>query len=319
MADNTEKQIKEALNALKEKEEAELYEQLIAEQDISESSFAEIALEKRIFYPATLYKDATPRVRDTLLGLLEEEYDNIVNINNILLALATIGDEVVVDIFQKWKENPPLWRKELCVDPIEYAFEGGWCMEDGVKKELTYHTSYALEEVAQCEAEKNVFGGLSEDECPQCGAKYVDILVLDGKDERLDFLGINGKIKIKTCMNCLPWEEYILCKYEEDGESKVIAKECACCEEPEEEDWDIEKYFILSKEPVAKYFCSDWWSSAIGGMPTYVDDAKYVICPECGKRMKHLAQLGGQYTEYGNIYVQICKKCKMVVTLYQQS
>ena len=318
MSNNIENQIKEALNDLKEKEETDLYEYLIATQDILEPSFAEIALEKGIFYPATLYKDATSQVRDKLIALLEEEYDNAVNINNILLALAIIGDEVVVATFQKWKENPPVWRKEICIDPIEYAFEGGWCVEDGVKKELTYPISYGLEEVEQCEEEENVFGGLSEDKCPQCGTKYVDVLVLDGKDERLSFLGIDGKIKVKTCMNCLPWEKYMLCKYEEDGESKVIKKECDCCEEPEE-DWDTKKQFVLSKKPVAKYLCSDWESSAIGGMPTYIDDAQYVICPECGKRMEHVAQLGEQYTEYGNIYVQICKKCKLIATLYQQS
>lgn len=72
-------------------------------------------------------------------------------------------------------------------------------------------------------------------------------------------------------------------------------------------------------EPVAKYHCSEWEGSAVGGVPRFVDDVHYPICPECGKRMKHLAQLGGEYTEYGNIYVQICTDCKIAATSYQQS
>lgn len=41
-------------------------------------------------------------------------------------------------------------------------------------------------------------------------------------------------------------------------------------------------------------------------MAQFVDDASYAICPECGKRMKHFAQLGEEYTGCGTIYVQIC-------------
>ena len=31
-----------------------------------------------------------------------------------------------------------------------------------------------------------------EDTCPHCGGRMVDILVLDGRDERLRFLGLDG-------------------------------------------------------------------------------------------------------------------------------
>lgn len=314
-------QIKEALSALREKKEVDLYEKLIRKQNIKEPAFAEAALEQGIFKPAILYKDASPQVRDKLIALLEEEENNTLNIDGILLAMAAIGDEVVVEAFKRWEENPPAWRKKLYVGPTSYALEGGWCIEDGVKKMLTYDISYELQEVKECETEQNVYGGESEDKCPHCGSNYVDILVLDGKDPRLAFLGIEGKIKIKTCINCLPWEEYILCKYEEDGESKVIGQESGSGEQIEEdEDWEIEKYFVLSKEPVAKHYCSRWNGSAVGGVPMYVDDAEYVTCPECGKRMRHLAQLDSKFTDYdGNIYVQLCKSCRIAATLYQQS
>ncbi len=317
-------QIKNALTALAEEKDADLYEDLIRMQDINEPAFAEIALKQGMFHPATLYKDASPQVCDKLIARLEEEQTDTLNINGILLALATIGDEVVLDAFKRWEENPPTWREKLYVGPSSYAMEGGWCIEDGKKKELAYDISFALEEKEkgsneQNSNEQNVYGGPSSDRCPHCGSKYVDMLVLDGRDSRLSFLGIDGTIKIKTCEACLPWAEYIFCKYEEDGESKVIGHESGEGNEIDDEDWNMDKCFVLSKKPVAKHYCTEWEGSAIGGVPKYVNDANYATCPECGKTMKHLAQLGGNYTSYGNIYVQICRKCKTAATSYQQS
>lgn len=311
--------VKEALEALIEDQDAELYEELIHEQDIKEPAFAEAALEQGIFHPAILYKDASPEVRDRLIALLEEEENDTLKINKILLALAVIGDEVVLDTFRKWEENPRPWREKIYVGPAHYALEGGWCIEDGRKKELTEDICFAIQKSESCEKERNVFGGTAEDRCPHCGSKYVDLLVLDGKDPRLAFLGIEGKIKIKTCKACLPWETNIFCKYEEDGESKVVYQENGSGDLIEDEDWDNEKYFVMSEKPVAKHYCSRWEGSAVGGVPEYVDDANYTVCPECGKRMKHLAQLGSEYTGYGNIYVQVCKECKIAATFYQQS
>ncbi|MBP3610656.1 MAG: hypothetical protein J6J42_10010 [Lachnospiraceae bacterium] len=311
--------IKEALNALIENKDTDLYEELMRKEDIQEPAFAEEALKQGIFCPAELYKAASPKVRDNLIELLEGEKNNTLNINGILLALAAIGDEVVVEAFKKWEENPPAWRSKIYVGPAEYAMESGWCIENGNKKELTHDSCYALQRVQACETNGNVYGGPSKDRCPHCGSKYEEILVLDGKDSRLAFLGIDGTIKIKTCKACLPWEKYIFSKYEENGESRIIYQESGAGRRIEDENWKTEKCFVLSESSVAKHYCSEWEGSAVGGAPKYVDDANYAICPECGKRMRHLAQLGEEYTGYGNIYVQICKECKITATLYQQS
>lgn len=312
-------QIKEALNALIEEEDTELFENLIREQDINEPAFAKAALEQGLFHPAALYKDAGTQIRDQLIAMLEKEEDDTLNSNGILLALAAIGDETVKNTFQKWEQNPPSWRKNLYVGPAHYAMEGGWCIEDGRKKKLIYDSCYAIQKQENCKQEENMYGGPGADRCPHCGSRYVDILVVDGKNPKLAFLGIEGKIKIKTCESCIPWGGFIFCKYEEDGESKVICQDTGDGDLIEDEDWDNESCFVLSKEPVAQHYCSEWEGSAVGGVPKYVDDADYAVCPECGKRMKHLAQLGGEYTGYGNIYVQICTECKIAATLYQQS
>ncbi|MGN0483082.1 MAG: hypothetical protein ACI4HI_05990 [Lachnospiraceae bacterium] len=316
-------QITEALNELKETGEADLYMELLQKQEIKEPAFAEAALKQEVYHPAVLYKDASSQVRDQLIAKLDQELSeeeiNTLDINGIMVALAAIGDEVVVDAFLRWEQNPPKWREKLYVDPPHYALDGGWCIENGRKRKLTYDVCYALQEQEFCEKEKNVFGGAAKDRCPHCDSKYVDILVLDGTDPRLAFLGINGKIRVKTCISCLVYGGFIFCKFEENGESKVICQEDGYGDLIEDEDMDEESCFVISEEPVSSYHCLEWEGSAIGGVPQYVDDANYAICPECGKRMKHLAQLDEAYTKYGTIYIQICTDCKIAATHYQQS
>lgn len=313
--------VNEALKELIAEKNVDLFEELIRQQDIRESKFAEIALEKGIFRPVTLYENASTQVRDRLIGMLENPESSKLNLNGILLALAQIGDNVVVEAFINWEENPPAWREKLYVGPADYALEGGWSIEEGRKKELTYGVSYALCQQENEETTENVYGRPTEDRCPHCGSKYVDIMVVDGTEPKLSFLEIGGKIKIKTCKACLPYGDFIFCKYKENEESKVICHEQGDGDfiEDEELEWGAEKCFVLSEKPVAKHYCSEWDGSAIGGVPTYVNDANYAICPECGEHMKHLAQLDGKYTGYGNIYVQICSKCKIAATTYQQS
>jgi len=50
-----------------------------------------------------------------------------------------------------------------------------------------------------------------------------------------------------------------------------------------------------------------------------VDDANYAVCPNCGKRMCHLAQLGSDWTGCGTEYIQICTDCKIAAVNYQQT
>jgi len=159
-----------------------------------------------------------PEIRDKLIDLLEQEktdqlklYDhyspynghlsedsiNSLKVNNCLIALAMIGDDTVAKYFKKWKEPPKAWRKLLYIGPSAYANEGGWCIEDGKRKSLLFEECYALETSENAAPEDNLFGGTAPEKCPYCASSYVNMLVIDGHDEHLSFLGINGKIKIK--------------------------------------------------------------------------------------------------------------------------
>lgn len=326
-----EKQIQEAIQALIEKQDTTLCEALIRDKDVKSPIFAKTALEQNIFRPNILYRDASAEVRDALIALLDsdqteqsasgEQEEERFNLNGILLALAAIGDETVAAYFKKWEEHPPAWREKLYIGAAGYALEGGWCIEDGRKKELAFSECYALEVRETGEEEKGVLYEICEDKCPYCGSNYLNLLVIDGRDPRLAFLHIDGTIKIKYCTCCLPWEEFIYCRYKEDGESSVIHQISGAGELADEEILrEARKSYRLSKKPVSNVYCSEFEKSAIGGKPTFVNDAVYADCPECGKKMMHLAQISGEiWDSDGTEYVQICRDCKIAATLYQQT
>ena len=46
-------------------------------------------------------------------------------------------------------------------------------------------------------------GRAREDTCPHCGGRMADMLVLDGRDERLKFLGLGGILTATCCPNCV--------------------------------------------------------------------------------------------------------------------
>ena len=334
-----EEQIKNAINKLSESGNADLCEDLIRTQGVKSPAFAQAAFEAGVFRPAILYQDASPEIRDKLIDLLEhekadqlklyersphgsqlsEDSSNRLKVNNCLVALAMIGDDTVAEYFQKWEESPKAWREALYIGPAAYANEGGWCIEDGKKKSLFFEECYALEKSENAAPEDNMYGGTAPDKCPFCGSSYVNVLVLDGRDERLSFLGINGKIKVKYCEGCLPWTESIFCRYTEDGESTIIQHVGGEDYFAEDEDINDRTPYVLSKKMVPKSYCEEFERSALGGRPAFLDDAKYAICPECGKRMMHLAQLGMELSDCGTHYIQICRDCKIVTALYQQT
>ncbi len=312
-------EIENAIKELSESGKTTLCEDLIRTQGVQSPAFAQAAFEADIFYPAVLYQDAPPEIRDKMIALLEQGDLEERKVNNYLIALAMIGDDTVAEYFQKWEKSPKPWRESLYIGPLGYANEGGWCIEDGQKKSLFFEECYALEQSENAAPEDNLFGGTSAEKCPECGSSYVNVLVIDGRDERLSFLGINGKIKIKYCEGCLPWTESIFCKYTEDGESTIIQYEGGGAEFCEDEDLNDRIPFVLSKKMVPKSYCEEFERCAIGGRPSFVDDATYISCPECGKQMMHLAQLGEQFTGGGTHYIQICRDCKIATAIYQQT
>ena len=102
------------------------------------------------------------------------------------------------------ERNPRPWRKGLYVDPSSYAQIGGWTFDkEGQKIQLNFDTCYPMVKGTTSEKSPVRIGRAREDTCPHCGGRMVDMLVLDGRDERLKFLGLDGILTATCCPNCV--------------------------------------------------------------------------------------------------------------------
>lgn len=66
------------------------------------------------FWPSIAFVRSPVDVRDELIARVNWDEENR---NHILLALAWIGDQVVVDLFMEWERHPPVWSSLLFVPP----------------------------------------------------------------------------------------------------------------------------------------------------------------------------------------------------------
>lgn len=173
------------------------------------------------YYPGILYKKAGPAIRDELIHRVECDSTNR---NHLLLALAWIGDEVVIQLFEKWRQNPPQWASKLYGPPENYAHEAGWELDQDGRKRLLFHTeSYHFkvcgEVIGRAEQVQSAVMALQKDEqvCHWCGGKLVVLFDYNLQDPLVWFMKLPGQqLRIAGCMRCNCYGT-IYMKVEQDG------------------------------------------------------------------------------------------------------
>ena len=289
------------------------------------------ALEANVFYPCEIYYHAPEDVRDGLrTALLETKDAN--KASNLMSCLAMQGDDQAMETLFELERNPRPWRKRLYVDPSIYAQCGGWTFDqEGHRIQLNFDTCYPMVKGTAGEETPVKIGRIREDSCPHCGGKMVDIFVLDGRDERLKFLGIDGILTATCCPNCVGFlDGPAYNRFTLDGGTEVFPsklyddeEEMECYMRPEDYKSMAENPFVLAKNSVPLFygaFCED--VNTVGGFANWVQDWEYTTCPVCGKPMKYLAQIQWDTimvgTE-GTLYIEVCSDCKVVSMQHQQT
>ena len=138
-------------------------------------------------------------------------------------------------------------------------------------------------------------GRAREDTCPHCGGRMVDMLVLDGRDERLRFLGLDGVLDCHLLPQLRgipqrPRLQPVHSGWRRGGLSSELfdgAEKTDCYVSPENYKALTENPFVLGKIPVPLFYgaaCQD--VNTIGGFANWVQDAEYNIRPHCEKPTK---------------------------------
>ncbi|NMM91785.1 hypothetical protein B2J88_47180 [Rhodococcus sp. SRB_17] len=303
---------------------------LVALRDLNTA--AVVASAAAEYWPPFFNKDASAATRDTLLARLEQSTDTG-DANQLLLALAFVGDATVVERFHAWEDTPHPWQALLHVGPRTYAHQAGWTLGGpGVRRELTFPGTVATRQASDPETGATI-GGLLLELCPSCGASLVNALTLDGTNAQFDFLGLPGMLRIPACAWCSMFNDAagslgtgvtIWVRYPLDGTNTLDVTGTPDHDRGEYQETMNQTW---SPDPVA---FGPWRAQAdvaevpiIGGQPMWLQDAEYAACPDCANTMRHLAWIplnclvvdGAE----GIWYVQACPDCQVATVIYQQT
>lgn len=323
------KQVMEKLKVSQDNEfyktdERELFNDLMT-RGIDCKEIASIACERGIYYPSELYYKADEEVRDKLIEKLMTT-ESVNEGSHLLGCLAMIGDKKAQDILHELKIHPRPWRKKLYVDSDIYAEQAGWTFDS--KNEyikLNYDKCFSFE-LGEAKDEKGTLIARKRGEkCPHCGCELMDILVIDGRDERFEFLGLDGLITASCCPNCVTLVEGISNRFTLDGKSEILGyegeEESYICEETINE-MAANRFVVSEKERPFFYGAFNDDVNTIGGFASWVQDWEYRECPQCGRKMKYLAQIHwGTIDEgaEGTLFIEICPDCKIITMFHQQT
>ncbi len=311
------------------KETYDLCKLLIRYKDINTCKIAEAAWKERVLRYQDLYKDAPEQIVDEMIAVLMDDNTDSGTAGRLLLCLAAAGGEKVFQTFLTLEKQPRKWQEKLYVNPSVYATYGGWSYDgNGTFRQTNFGKCYPMVKGTAGEKEKSPvkIGRKTKENCPHCGCRIVNLMEIDGRDPRLDFLGIPGTVKAKCCPNCFPYEEGGYCRYEIDGESEIIPYEAWECENYLGED-GIEELagntYVLGDTPVPLRYAADWeGGSSVGGFAFWIQDCEIKMCPDCGKPMMYLAQIQWDTVldnMEGNAYIEICRDCRIMVVMHQQT
>lgn len=299
------------------------------------------AVQAQIYHPQEIYYHAPEDVRDVLIEQLMMTEDSMVA-NNLMGCLAMQGDDKALQTLYELKKNPKEWRKKLYADPDVYAYSGGWTFDEhGKRIEINYSKCYSFDKVktvnnAELIGKENIsdkavtIGKVREDKCPHCGSGLIDMVTLDGRDERLSFLGVDGKITATCCPSCVMFTSPVYGRFDLDGTSEAVFPYLGLDNAEEiyisEEDFTDDKVNNLELSKVERpifYGAEDWEIATVGGFAHWIQDCNIAPCPDCGKPMKYLAQFPYQTitkaASEGILYFGICPDCRTVSVQYQQT
>ena len=265
--------------------------QLLSYHDAITPEIQRVALAAEVFWPCEIYYHAPADVRDGLIhALLSAEYSSAAS--NLMSCLAMQGDDKAMETLLELERNPRPWRKGLYVDPSSYAQIGGWTFDkEGQKIQLNFDTCYPMVKGTTSEKSPVRIGRAREDTCPHCGGRMVDILVLDGRDERLRFLGLDGILTATCCPNCVGFlKGPAFNSFTLDGSVEVFpselfdgAEKTDCYVSPEDYKALTENPFVLGEAPVPLFYGAARQDvNTVGGFANWVQDAEYTTCPTVG-------------------------------------
>jgi len=228
----------------------------------------------------------------------------------------------------RWTAALPPVIAQLHVPIAQYAREGGWELVGEEIRALSSQVGYAL---IAGDSDWPVAGSmLLGERCPWCGLELVRRLDVDLDEPQLSGLGLSGhgRVVAMTCVLCGGYA-HIFGAYRADGTAAWSEHNTKPNYLPAAGGYGIDlpterlELGLRRSSPVAG-IAWDAGGSTLGGLPDWIQDAEYPICPRCQCTMYFLAMLTGDdlwgESAEGCDYVFFCtSRCGITAVVYQQS
>ena len=277
------------------------------------------------FYPGMAFHRAGPAVRDALLAATE------VHNEHAMQALAWVDHPVARERFIRWQKQPPSYQAKLHVPASSYAQIGGWQIEaDGSPRRLYLEPCWGLIPTS----ERSLSGSnacrirvTTDQLCPQCNRLLTDLMILDRDDTRLASIPwLKRHLHVRTCLIGTCYNP-IMFDHSESG-PPVWLGEVTPRPSGDSSDWTPVPSGSLVLDDQSRGLlqgASDYLPgplSQIGGLPAWVQDTGYLLCPKCAKPMTFIGQVDVDDVlahGEGMYYALVCPACRVSGTTYQQT
>lgn len=271
-------------------------------------------------------------VRDRLLGELQQAPPDRELATRLLLALAWVDDDVVLSAFDAWirLDPPPPWVPEPYRERASswLAFfppSAGWTIAaDGRRRPLVAGGAARLVEGGDPGVAS--VGGQVAEGCGWCGGPLTVVLDLRLTD-RLRFLGLGGeRLVVPTCELCVGYGT-VFVDVSLDGAARwsdvnVRPEHLPGGEIDDRIPRGVRGLGPALRSPFATMaFGLTVEVSHVGGLPAWIQDARYPACPRCGELMPFLGQVDTSEVAWGEgaIYAFYDAACALAATVYQQT
>jgi hypothetical protein len=259
-------------------------------------------------------------------------------LDQALRALSWIGDKPVQQWFHRMRTDMTSWGSLFYLSVDDYVSEGGWELTpEGERRDLYFPHAYQLvssDMVSDANSSAVTVAVPFEDHCYWCGRPLTVLLDLDLSHPALSFLPIDGRhLRLVMCEWCYI-DKHLFMEIDFEGNARwssfnTLTKAQAARWVPPDETYMLftpPDYHLVLGPPCASPFevvtrADDWDVSQLGGMPGWVQDAEYVLCPSCHRRMTFVGQvMPGALTDRavdGVLYALICLTCQLSTVTYQ--
>jgi len=312
--------------------------------------FQQEFIEREVYYPGVIYHGADEACATLLAERIVSSGDALAT-NHLLQCTAWVANGTVCRLFSEWRDAPPAWAGGLHVPPHTYSEEAGWELPESgssvrkdpsgaatgqgtasERRELYFRTTLPLLRPEDCPepvAGVDVFTA-AEGRCQWCGRQLVSLLELDLTCHALSFVQWDAaQLRVAACDVCAMYGT-VFSRSDAAGASRWHPRNVRPPYLPD----GAAQWAPLPQRPLVltgthrHHMQSAVWTvpgalfSQVGGLPTWIGDAEYPHCPDCGRTMVFLGQISNEeydHTREGIFHCFICSGCRVTAASYQQS